>query len=725
MDMTLEEKRTLYSERIRRLRERKIAETRKKLARFGYTDEDDYNYLVPPEGYNWTPKADHANGDFHGYRGWGENFRDMVNSFPPVVDRDNSMCGNYFRILQKFRKLRWHPDWDIGEEFWKQIEKYDVDHGLGQVHHFCGDIRIGFRLGWGGLLKKLQKYAALNNHTEDQREFYAMEEMFVRTVIGWIKRTSQEIERQLEGETDPLYRLNLEGMREANDWIAEKPPRTMREACQFMCWYNISGRSFNREGAGGQLDELLRPYYEKDKAEGRIDDEDAVYYIVGVLLSDTKYYQLGGPDSQGRDMISPISWLVLEAADRLDTSTNLTIRVHKGLDRAFFKKGVEMLFKHKNGWPRFSGDESLVKGFMRRGFSRELARQRIAVGCHWMAIPGREYCLNDSIKINMARVFEVAWNEMTAGGEPSTERLWALYRKHLAAAMDVVVRTTDFHLRNNYKNSPELFLNLFSYGPVEKGRDASDHSLEMYLIGVDGAGIAVAADSFAALEQRVEKEKRVSWEQIETAVRRNYSQAEDRTIRCFMQTANKYGQWDSSAERWAVRISRYFTFLALDAESEEGEQFIPGLFSWSKTIRFGKTVGATPDGRLAGAPINHGANPMPGSVRSGAMTTMSEAIQSVQCGMGNTCPFQMELDPGVTMADDGVEKVMALLETHLKQGGTLINVNIVDSDKILAANKNPELYPDLVVRVTGFTAYFISLSPEFRQLVVDRLMKAN
>ena len=210
------------------------------------------------------------------------------------MEKDNALCGNYHRILHKFRKLRWHPDWDRGE-LWQLIEKYDVDHGLGQVHHLCGDVRIGLELGWGGLLKKVQKYAKLNNQTAEQREYYAAEEMLVRTIIGWILRTSEEIKRQLAEEKDADYKANLEEMLEANEWVTENPPRTLREACQFIAWYNISGRSYNREGAGGQIDELLRPYYERDIAEGLIDDEDAVYYFAGLLISDTKYYQLGGP----------------------------------------------------------------------------------------------------------------------------------------------------------------------------------------------------------------------------------------------------------------------------------------------------------------------------------------------------------------------------------------------------------------------------------------------
>lgn len=721
-DCSIGEKRELYTKRLKHLRDLKIEETKKKVIKFGHTDEDDYHFLVPPEGYDWKPRGDTPNGDFHGMRGWSENYRDMIASFRPVVVPESSMAGNFFRILQKFRKLRWHENWDLSP-WQKEIDLYGIDHGLGQMHHLCGDMRIALELGWGGLYKKVQHYAAINNQTEKQRELYRAELLFLDTCISWQERTIQAIGELAAHETDPLLKENLEDMLAANKAVKLDPPGTLREACQFISWYNLFGRSFNREGAGGQLDELLRPYYQRDIEAGMIDDEDAVYFIGGLLMSDTKYYQLGGPDETGRDMVSRVSWLILEAADRLDVATNLTVRVHDGLPEDFFRHCVQLLFKHKHGWPRFSGDQSLVDGFVRRGFSHELARRRIAVGCNWMAIPGIEYPLNDSIKVNMAKVFEVALQEMFAlGGEMSTKRLMDIYEKHLKIVLRVIVETTDFHLCHNWENNPELFLNLVTVGPIEKGLDASDHSMEYYNIGIDGSGIAVAADSFAALQTRVEEEARLTWEQVRMALESNYEGPEGEYIRAVLQSAPKFGQWDSPAETWVRALCRQFTDLVVNLKGNEGEIFIPGMFSWSKTVLFGRIVGATPDGRKAYAPINHGANPMPGSVKNGAMTTMSEAIIAAQCGMGNTSPFQMELDPGITEAEGGVEKIMALLRTHLMQGGTLINVNIIDADQIRAAHKNPELYPDLVVRVTGFTAYFITLSPEFRQLVVDRLV---
>jgi formate C-acetyltransferase len=121
-----------------------------------------------------------------------------------------------------------------------------------------------------------------------------------------------EDNKQKAESLNPILKNNLKKMKETNDWIMNNPPQTLREACQWICWFNMVTRTYNRDGAGGQLDELLRPFYEKDLAEGIINDEDARFYIACLLLNDTHYYQLGGPDGNGKDMTSHISFLILE-----------------------------------------------------------------------------------------------------------------------------------------------------------------------------------------------------------------------------------------------------------------------------------------------------------------------------------------------------------------------------------------------------------------------------
>lgn len=171
-------------------------------------------------------------------------------------------------------------------------------------------------------------------------------------------------------------------------------------------------------------------------------------------------------------------------------------------------------------------------------------------------------------------------------------------------------------------------------------------------------------------------------------------------------------------------IKETFTELVrLQSEPDKRRIFIPGFFSWANTVGFGQSVGATPDGRLAQTPISHGANPTPGFVKDGASLSLATIIAKIQPGYGNTAPMQWELDP--TFANmDNIELIMSIIRAHFDLGGTLINVNIMNKDTVLAAHKDPAGYPELVVRVTGFTAYFSMLSPQFRQLVVDRILES-
>ena len=389
------------------------------------------------------------------------------------------------------------------------------------------------------------------------------------------------------------------------------------------------------------------------------------------------------------------------------------------MDEGLFRRGLEILFEDRLAYPRFSGDKALVSGFMKNGYSAELARKRIALGCNWMSLPGLEYTMNDLVKINMAKVFEVAFQEYQ--GDDLAE-FYDVFRKDLLEAIACIKAGIDFHLKNQYRNAPELLLNLVSHGPIEKGRDASHGGLQYYNIAIDGAGIATVADSFAALELHCCEKKDLSWDQVRNAIAVNFEGPEADAVRRILKNTPMYGYGGTEADGWALRISRFFTERISQERTPEGHLTIPGLFSWANTVPFGKQVGATPNGRRAGEPINHGANPNNGFRKDGAFTAAAKAIAAVQPGYGNTAPFQLELNDTIIDRENAIENVAAVLKGHFDMGGTLVNVNIVDKDQILAANEDPSAYPNLIVRVTGFTAYFSALSPEFRQLVVDRII---
>lgn len=715
-----------YSQRLDALRQRKEEQTQEKIRRNGYMDEDDYGSVPPPEDFVFYPECnDKEHGTFYGAELWGRNFRRLMEAHPVYVDVNDALAGRWMFILQRMRpfesvtsvnNMEMAPIFDF--EYLKPTQrKYALLPGIGKMHHFGGDYQIGLDLGWYGLLKRVEDFSRVNTDAEAQ-ELYSAERDVLLGIINWVERTIEVIQDMAQQETEPEKKANLTAMLLANQQILRGPARNLREACQWISWYNMAERTYCRAGAGCQLDRMLLPYYEDSKAEG-MTDEEAKFILACFLLADPHYYQLGGPAADGSDNTNALSYLILEAAHDLKSTANLTIRVFDGMDEGLMRRGLEIMFEDKLGYPRFSGDKALVEGFMKNGYSAELARQRICLGCNWMSLAGREYTMNDLIKINLAKVFEVAFREYT--GE-STEELFALFEKHLRIAAQCIREGIDFHLKNQYKNAPELLLNLVSHGPMEKGRDASHGGLEFYNIAIDGAGIATVADSFAALMQRCEREGRLTWEQVRRGCETDFAGEDGELVRGILAATPKYGHGGTCADEWAKRVSECFTRIIAGERTPDGHLTIPGLFSWANTIPFGKDVGATPNGRHARAPINHGANPHNGFRKDGAFTAAAKAIASVQPGYGNTAPFQLELNTTMTDRENAIDYVMAVIRGHFDLGGTLVNLNIVNKDTILKAHANPEAYPNLVVRVTGFTAYFAALSPEFRQLVVDRIL---
>ena len=216
----------------------------------------------------------------------------------------------------------------------------------------------------------------------------------------------------------------------------------------------------------------------------------------------------------------------------------------------------------------------------------------------------------------------------------------------------------------------------------------------------------------------------MSWSEIDRHLCENFEGEGGLIARKLLQSASRYGQEDSLGERWALRVRDAFVRnVRRESEPEENRIFIPGFFSWANTVEFGLAVKATPNGRKSGTPISHGANPLPGFAQDDASLSLATCIARIQPGYGNTAPMQWEIDPSFARQDNA-ELIEAILRAHFKMGGTLVNVNVMDKQTVLAAYKNPDDYPELVVRVTGFTAYFSMLSPRFRQLVVERILES-
>ena len=732
-----------YKDRLKLMRETKVRHTLQKKEQNGYVDMDDYGTVPISEGYCVEPWYNSTNGSFYGYDGMCENFCRVIGAHEPYVDPMEMLCGRWRDMLVNYRgDLHYMPDWlknnlknlefikngatNQWSKRWDEQrfpydelkpwqKKYNITTGIDGDAHFACDYKIGFELGFGGLLEKVRKYREVN---PDKKAFYDAEERVILAIMDFIERHVVKIAELIESETRPEIKESLERMYVVCKNVKTESPKTFHEACQWAVFFNCASRIYTRDGAGFQIDRLLYPYYKNDIENGVLDNETAKFLIANLILNDTKYYQISGVDENDVDMTNELSFLVLDAADSINVSCNLTVRVHENCNKEFMEKVVYYLLKNKNGWPRFCNDKALCDGYMKNGIDKKTARERIAVGCNWMAVPGKEFPMNDTVKINIAKVFDEAMKDFRNESEKNCEVLFGLYEKHLIKAIEITAAGVNHHINHAWEVTPELVMNLMMHNTLEKGEDISQVA-ELYTVGVDGAGLAVVADSFGALSTRVEKEKVLTWDNVFEALDNNF---ENERIRLILNSSPKYCQGSTVSDEWAKRLTESWVKRVKAQKMPEGRQLVPGWFSWSRTIEYGSVVGATPNGRKAGEPISHGANPNAHFRQDGAPTAQANGIASVQCGYGNTAPLQIEFDPQLAVDEKGVATILNLILTHFKQGGTLININILDGDKLLEAHKDPTLHPDLVVRVTGFTAYFASLSPEFRQLVVDRFL---
>lgn len=731
-----------YQRRLDALRAMKLKQTREKREVLGSYNHDEQGRILPPPDLReiveavsgsgetvrdtiiktFKPKSNHPSGGFFGARVVGENFRSLLEVHPTYINSTNSMAGVYMVNFLSYRKPHWNPGFNYSHLHEEQ-EKYRLIHGIGGVQHFCPDLTIGLELGWGGLLEKVHHYRRVNLQAAD---FYDGLEDVILGIQGWIHRHEENARNMAKNEKHPQLRENLKTIANICERLATEPPQTFREACQWLVFFQVVAKMYNGSGEWGALDELLRPYYEQDIAVGILTDEAAIFHIACLLLSETAYIQLGGPNADGNDLTSPVSFLILEAVHRLKVPANIAIRVSESLNPNLLRRGIEILFEDKMGFPKFLNDKAVNEGFVKNGYPIELARQRVYSGCHWLGIPGREYTLMDCVKIDFATIFEMALQEMMTDSNVtfSVEELWRYFEKHLRRAIDVTAEGLDFHLEHMHEVFPELVLDLFCHGPVEKGLDVTHGGVEYCNLCMDGASLATVADSFAALEQRVEKEGRLTWKEMMHYLETDWAGPNGERMRLMMSNIPRFGSGGSRADEEAVRISRTFTRLVKEKPTPNGFNMIPGLFSWASYVDFGKAVSATPNGRHAHAPVSQGANPAPGfnEGKGGTPTQMAIAVAAVQPGYGNTAPLQLDLDPSATSGKDGLAKIGALIKGHFDLGGTLINMNVINKEQILEANKDPSKYPDLIVRVTGFSAYFASLSDEVRQTVVDRIV---
>lgn len=578
----------------------------------------------------------------------------------------------------------------------------------------------------------------------------------LKAVTGFAKRYADLAAQMAVQEKNPGRKEELEKIARSCNRVPYLPARDFQEALQSI-WFvyiaiMIEGLSY---GIGfGRPDQFLYPFYKEDVASGKITDEAvreliALFYIkinstvVPVCDAAASSFgghplatniTIGGITANGRDAVNELSYLFLEAEKDVGLSAeDLIVRVHKNTPDAFIIKACEVA-KVLQGKLKFLSDETTIQQLLAQGKPVEYARDYIITGCNTPSVPA---CSQDvpGALFNLPLMLELALNNGVSRitgeqigpqtGDPKTfqsyDEVWNAYKKQVETFLPVVIlfRNTDDRLFGEFV--PTVFQSTLFHGCIEKGLDITQGGTAPYLAhSISLSGAPNVGDSLAAIRKVVFEDRQLTMEKLIDALDKNFVGEED--ILTLLKCAPKFGNDNDYVD---TIVDEVFTHGSDEAAKYRGiagsiTPVAAGIVTGD--VPMGKMVGALPDGRKSGEPLAEGGiSPHQGRNVSGPVGTFRSVAKMNHLKLTGGSVLNMRFNPDVLKDGDKVKKFADMLRVFCETGGALVQFNIVDTETLKDAQKHPEQYKDLLVRVATYSAYFVELSAELQNDIIDRM----
>jgi len=572
-------------------------------------------------------------------------------------------------------------------------------------------------------------------------------------------RYAAEAERLAAEETGETRRAELREIARICRKVPWEPPETFHEALQAL-WLThmlvMAAESYPGAGLShGRIDQYLYPYLERDCRAGRLTREQALELVECYFIKHNYAYDyqgrvganqginsgfgqlitLGGCGPDGEDVSNDLTWLMLEAIEALNMlEPKPNIRLHAGTPDNLLERIVEMIARAQGAPFLLNFDENAIAGLRWQGLPEERLWDYAPVGCLENTLQGDDRSGTVDVNINLAKAVELALNNGVnpvtgsrvgpATGRPEGfvdyESFYRAVTAQLKAMLDRLLDAAAEADRIRATWEPTPYLSTMVGGCVEKRRDVTAGGPNHNYITVEGVGLATLADSVAAVKRLVYDEGRVKMAELTRALAADFEGHEE--LRKLLETRGpKFGNDDPYVDGIARDLSRFWTEEAFRRTSPAtGRRFRGGYLSWNYWIGYGPLTGSTPDGRVKGRPLSNGICPSVGRDHSGP----TAVIQSVGSLGLETAPnggsHTMSFSQAVLRDPEHRAKFAALLRAYGKLGGTALQVNVVDPETLREAQRNPGEYSNLLVRVTGYNAYFVTLGKAIQDEIIAR-----
>ena len=557
-------------------------------------------------------------------------------------------------------------------------------------------------------------------------------------------------------ESDPARVDELKRIAEVCRHVPANAPRNFWEAIQ-MYWFVHLGTITELNGWDamnpGHFDQHLAPFYEREIAAGALTRDQAKELVccfwikvnnhpappkVGITARESGTYNdftninLGGIRSDGSDGVSEVSYIMLEVVEELHIlQPGNSVHISSKTPEKFLRAACRVI-RQGHGYPSVFNPDIYVLEMLRSGKSLEDAREGGCSGCIEVGAFGKEaYVLTGYL--NVPKIFEVTLNNgidpMTGKvtgietGDPrdfeSFEELYAAFHKQLNFVIDQKIRVSNYIDRMFAKYAPAPFLSVVIEDCIEKGRDYYDGGPRYNTNYIQCCGLGTVTDSLLTLKKHVFEDERFSMDRILDAVSNNFED-EEVLRQTILNRTPFFGNNDDYADDLAVRIYDDL-FAAIDGKPniKDGGKYHLNMLSTTCHIYFGKVLGATPNGRLAGKSISDGTSPSHGADTSGPSAVVRSLTKLDHVKSGGTLLNQRFL-PSLLKRDADIAKLGSLIRSYFTLGGHHIQFNVVDTATLRAAQKCPEDYKDLLVRMAGYSDYFNDMNEDLQQEVIER-----
>lgn len=642
------------------------------------------------------------------------------------------------------------------------------------VGHVCANYEKLFRLGWGGLRRQVEEKLAALDPTDPEdlrkRDFYLSEQVTLDGVQTYIRRYGELAARMALEESDPARRGELERVSQNCLWVAENPPRDFWEAIQL---WHIATNMIIIESNGhsvtyGRFDALFRPFYEADVAAGRltrpfmqeliehaflkmhqlrkIRDTSAIIFSSGTIMGGTAL-DVGGVDAKGESVVCDLSYMVLDAhAHTRIPNPWMGVRLSEKNPREFWVKTFNVI-RIGTGEPKIFNDDMMIQALVNYGKPIEDARLYVGVGCVEPCVPGKTYGMHDSGSFNLAKVLQLSINggrcidcgpacpyhKSCQGLGPDTgslERFTSFdqvldsFRAQMKYWCDLMISCINKMDLCQQRLKPLPYLSLLIDDCIDRGVDVTAGGAHYNHSGPQAVGVGTAADSLSAIKQLVFDEKQVSGPELLKALKADWKGFEPLYALVNSDRVHHYGNDDLYADQLAQLVIAEYCKNIEHRPTPHGGEYMPGVFSVTNNVMHGTYAAATPDGRRAYEPVSDCIGPVHTQAgshdRSGPTAVANSVARLDHARIGNGIILNWKFSPGTVAGDEGRDKLISLMKTYFAAGGMQSQFSIVGKETLLAAQRKPQDYQGLLVRIAGYSAYYTELSRELQNDLIGR-----